>query len=293
MHFVKTKSILSNKNGINLYRGCLHGCIYCDSRSDCYQMNHEFEDIEIKENALELLEEKLDKKAPCMIGTGAMSDPYIPIEKDLKFTKGMLELIDRYGFGVSIQTKSNLIMRDMDLLEKINNQAKAVVQITLTTFDDELCKIIEPNVVPTSERIKILMECKKRGIPTVVWLCPILPFINDTVDNIENILKVCKETSVYGIICFNMGLTLRDGNREYFYEMLDKHFPGIKNKYIRFFKDNYEVNSLNNRGLMDIFHSICRVYGIQTDIDAIFEYLHTLPKKKNQMSIFDFLDDEN
>ena len=205
----------------------------------------------------------------------------------------MLELIDRYGFGVSIQTKSNLIMRDMDLLEKINNQAKAVVQITLTTFDDELCKIIEPNVVPTSERIKILMEFKKRGIPTVVWLCPILPFINDTVDNIENILKVCKETSVYGIICFNMGLTLRDGNREYFYEMLDKHFPGIKNKYIRFFKDNYEVNSLNNRGLMDIFHSICRVYGIQTDIDAIFEYLHTLPKKKNQMSIFDFLDDEN
>ena len=115
MHFVDAKGILSAQNGMNLYRGCTHGCIYCDSRSDCYQMNHDFEDIEIKENALELLQEKLDKKAPCMIGTGSMSDPYIPIEKDLKMTRGMLELIDKYGFGVAIQTKSNLIMRDIDL----------------------------------------------------------------------------------------------------------------------------------------------------------------------------------
>lgn len=293
MHFVKTKTILSSKNGLNLYRGCLHGCIYCDSRSECYQMNHDFEDIEIKENALELLQEKLDKKAPCMIGTGAMCDPYMPIEKDLKMTKGMLELIDRYGFGVALQTKSDLIMRDMDLIEKINNQAKAVVQITLTTIDDELCKIIEPNVATTSERIKVLMECKKRGIPTVVWLCPILPFINDTVENIEKLLKVCKEANVYGIICFNMGLTLREGNREYYYKKLDEHFPGLKERYIRFYGNSYEVNSINNTDLMNLFYSICRVYGIETDINTIFEYMHTLPKKKNQMSIFDFMDEED
>lgn len=292
MHYVKVKGILSGKNGLNLYRGCLHGCIYCDSRSTCYQMNHAFEDIEVKENALVLLEERLDKKAPCMIGTGSMSDPYIPIEKELKMTRGMLELIDKYGFGVAIQTKSNLIMRDIDLLEKINNQAKAVVQITLTTFDDDLSKIIEPDVSPTSERVKVLMECKKRGIPTVVWLCPILPFINDTVENIEKLLQICKDAGVFGIICFNMGVTLRDGNRAYFYKKLDEHFPGLKEKYMRLFGNSYEANSLNNNNLMNLFNSICRVYGIETDIYAIFDYMHHLPKKKNQLSIFDFMEDE-
>jgi len=292
MHYVKVKGILSGKNGLNLYRGCLHGCIYCDSRSTCYQMNHAFEDIEVKENALVLLEERLDKKAPCMIGTGSMSDPYIPIEKDLKMTRGMLELIDKYGFGVAIQTKSNLIMRDIDLLVKINNQAKAVVQITLTTFDDDLSKIIEPDVSPTSERVKVLMECKKRGIPTVVWLCPILPFINDTVENIEKLLQICKDAGVFGIICFNMGVTLRDGNRAYFYKKLDEHFPGLKEKYMRLYGNSYEANSLNNNNLMNLFNSICRVYGIETDIHAIFDYMHHLPKKKNQLSIFDFMEHE-
>lgn len=293
MHFVKAKTILSNKNGLNIYRGCVHGCIYCDSRSTCYEMNHQFEDIEIKENALILLEERLDKKAPCMIGTGSMSDPYIPIEEELKLTRGMLNLIDKYGFGVTLHTKSNLIMRDMDLLEKINQEKKAVVQMTITTFDDELCKILEPNVCVTSERIKVLQECKKRGIPTVVWLTPILPFINDTKSNIEKILQACKECNVYGIICFNMGLTLREGNRAYFYKMLDENFPGLKDKYLRFYGNSYEANSLINDDLMNLFHSICRVYGIETDINKIFDYLNYLPKKKNQLSIFDFMSDEN
>ena len=217
MHFKSVKSILSTNNGMNLFRGCEHGCIYCDSRSKCYRMDHSFEDIEVKENALELLEIALKKKKQkCMIGTGSMSDPYTPSEKLLKHTRKALELIKRLGFGISLITKSNLILRDIDLLEEINKKAKTVVQITLTTFNDELCKKIEENVCPTSERLKILEEMQKRDIPTVVWLCPILPFINDTEENLLNILEACKKYKVKGIINFGFGLTLREGNREYF-----------------------------------------------------------------------------
>ena len=184
MHYVKAKGILSSKNGMNLYRGCSHGCIYCDSRSKCYHMNHDFEDIEVKENAIGLLEYALKhKRKKCMIGTGSMTDPYIPLEMEIGNVRKALELIYAYGFGFTVITKSNRILRDL-------------------------------------------------GIPTVVWLTPILPFINDTEDNISGILDMCMEAKVYGIICFGMGLTLREGNREYFYEQLDSLFPGLKEKYI-------------------------------------------------------------
>jgi len=159
MHYVAAKSILSARNGMNLYRGCQHGCIYCDARSQCYQMDHVFEDIEVKGNAIELLESALrSKRRPCMIGTGAMSDPYIPLESQLQMTRKALELIDKYGFGVTIQTKSARILRDMDLLRSINSHAKAVVQMTLTTCDEELCRKIEPNVSTTRERAEALKE---------------------------------------------------------------------------------------------------------------------------------------
>ena len=149
---------MSSQNGMNLYRGCLHGCIYCDSRSHCYQINHPFEDIEVKENALELLEKALKtKRNRCMIGTGAMTDPYIPPEMDLQMMRKSLELILRYGFGVAVQTKSNRILRDLDLLTQINNRTKAVVQMTLTTADENLCRILEPNVSSSKQRIDALM----------------------------------------------------------------------------------------------------------------------------------------
>lgn len=226
MHYVKVKGILSAKNGMNIYRGCSHGCIYCDSRSNCYGFTHEFEDIEVKENAVELLEQALkSKRKKCMIGTGAMCDPYMHIEEKLCLTRQCLELIDKYEFGVAIQTKSDRILRDIDLLKSINMKAKAVVQMTLTTYDEKLCKILEPNVSTTRERFEVLMECKKAGIPTVVWLSPILPFINDTEENIRGILNYCVQAGVKGIICFDMGVTLRDGDREYFYQALDKYFP--------------------------------------------------------------------
>ena len=289
MHYVKAKGILSARNGMNLYRGCQHGCIYCDSRSLCYQMNHPFEDIEVKENALELLEQALkSKRHPCMIGTGAMSDPYTPPENQLMFTRRALEIIRKYGCGVAIQTKSDAILRDLDLLIDINRRAKAVVQMTLTTIDDSLCRLVEPNVCPTSARIRALKAFQAAGIPTVVWLCPILPFINDTEENIRGILEACADAGVRGIICFGMGLTLRDGNREYFYRQLDRHFPGMKARYIQAYGNSYEVPSPRHRELETLFHEFCEAQGIWHSNDDIFRYLGELdtPGSTGQMSFF-------
>lgn len=203
MHFVNAKGILSAKNGMNIYRGCTHGCIYCDSRSTSYGMTHDFEDIEVKQNAPELLEIALrSKRKKCMIGTGAMCDPYMHCEEELKLTRKCLDIIDRYGFGATIHTKSNRVLRDLDLLKSINKESKCVVQMTLTTYDEQLCKKIEPNVSTTKERVETLKILRDNGIPTIVWLSPILPFINDTRENIEGILNYCIEAKVRGIICF-------------------------------------------------------------------------------------------
>lgn len=286
MHFVKAKSILSNDNGINLYRGCTHGCIYCDSRSRCYQINHIFEDVEVKENALALLEKALKaKRRRCMIGTGSMTDPYIPVEEELRLTRGALELICQYGFGATVHTKSDRVLRDLDILTKIQEQSKAVVQITLTTYGDGLCRILEPNVSPTSRRVAALKQFRDAGVPTVVWLAPILPYINDTRENIEGLLECCIEAGVKGILCFNMGLTLREGNREYFYTQLDLHFPGLKGQYIREYANSYEVNSPKNRELMQLFHETCEKAGILHDNRQIFRYLHAFEEKEKELQI--------
>ena len=290
MHFVKTKGILSNNNGMNIYRGCSHGCIYCDSRSSCYGFTHEFEDIEVKENAAELLERALkSKRKKCMIGTGAMCDPYLHAEEKLRLTRRCLELIDEYEYGVAIQTKSTRILRDIDLLYSINKKAKAVVQMTLTTFNEALCKKIEPNVSTTRERFEALMKFKEAGIPTIVWLSPILPFINDTEENVRGILDYCIQAGVKGIICFGMGVTLREGDREYFYQALDKHFPGIKAEYIRKYGNSYELPSPNNKTLMSIFNKVCNENGIMSKAEDCFKYLRELPERYVQMSLFDMM----
>lgn len=289
MHYKEVKSILSASNGMNIYRGCTHGCIYCDSRSKCYNMNHDFEDIEVKINAPELLEEALGKKRKkCMIGTGSMCDPYMHIERELKYTRKCLEIIDRYGFGLSILTKSNRILGDLDLIKSINKKAKCVVQITLTTYDEKLCKILEPNVSTTKERFEVLKIMRDNCIPTVVWLDPILPFINDTEENLMGIMDYCKEAKVYGIICFGMGLTLREGNREYFYKKLDEHFPGLKQKYQKKYGYSYEIMSENNNLLMDMFQKECRKNSIVFNNSEIFRYLHTYEESTQiqQLSLF-------
>jgi len=287
MHYVDAKGILSAHNGMNIYRGCTHGCIYCDSRSKCYGMQHAFEDIEVKQNAPELLERALrSKRQKCMIGTGAMCDPYMHCEEQLGLTRRCLEIIDHYGFGVTIQTKSDRILRDLDLLKSIHEKAKCVVQMTLTTYDETLCRILEPNVCTTARRAEVLEILRENGIPTVVWLCPILPFINDTADNIEGILDYCIQAKVYGIIQFGMGVTLREGDREYFYRALDRHFPGMRERYHHKYGYAYEVRSDRHKELMQLFHAKCEAHGIVHDTEECFRFLHEFPEKYQQMSLF-------
>lgn len=288
MHFVTAKGILSAKNGMNLYRGCQHGCIYCDSRSDCYQMEHSFEDIEVKENALMLLKDALKRRRkPCMIGTGSMSDPYMPLEADLRFTRRALELIHHYGFGATLITKSDRVLRDLDLLTSINDKTKCVVQMTMTTFDEELCRKIEPGVCTTRARFEALKVLRDNGIPTVVWLCPILPFLNDTMENLNGILNYCEDAQVCGVNCFGMGVTLRSGSRKYFYQQLDRHFPGLKEAYIRRYGSAYMLDGRNSRELMRQFHHRCEKMGIMHDNDQIFRYLSEFEEKTMpQLSLF-------
>lgn len=278
MHFVDAKGILSARNGMNLYRGCTHGCIYCDSRSTCYQMHHAFEDIEIKQNAPELLEVALrSKRKKAMIGTGAMCDPYMHCEEQLGMTRRCLEIIERHGFGLAIQTKSTRILNDLDLLKKINENAKCVVQMTLTTYDEELCQILEPHVSTTKERVEALKIFQQHNIPTVVWFSPVLPYINDTEENLRGILNDCFAVEVKGIMCFGIGTTMRDGSREYFYQSLDKHFPGMKEKYMRRYGSSYECSSDNHHTLMKLYHSLCEEQGVMHDVQQIFSYLSEFP----------------
>lgn len=290
MHDKNAKSILSPKNGMNLYRGCTHGCIYCDSRSRCYQIDHDFEDVEIKRNAPALLEAALrGKRKRCMIGTGAMSDPYLPLERTELLTRRCLELIDRYGFGVSLLTKSDLVLRDLELLKSINTASKCVVQMTLTTYDEALCRLVEPNVCTTKRRFEILKILRDEGIPTVVWLCPILPFLNDTEENLRGILGYCFDAGVKGVLCFGMGVTLREGDREYFYAKLDEHFPGVKQRYIRTFGNSYGCPSPHSEALMEIFQSECAAHGVIHSPQEIFAYLHAFEDRRagEQLSFFE------
>ncbi len=286
MHYVEAKLLLTKWNSINIYRGCTHGCIYCDSRSRCYHFEHKFEDIEIKKNAPELLESILkSKRKKCVISTGSMSDPYMPIESKLQLTRKCLEIIDKYGFGAAIITKSDLILRDLDLLKSINQKAKCVVQMTLTTYDEELCKKVEPNVCTTKRRFEVLKVLNENHIPTIVWLSPILPYINDTKENMQGILEYCIEAHVKGIICFNAGMTLRDGNREYYYTQLDKLFPNLSKEYKKY-GYSYNVISQKNDEIMRMFNKICAQHNIMHTPDECFKYISEYVEEDNQMTLF-------
>ena len=289
MHEIRAKGILSVQNGMNLYRGCTHGCIYCDARSTCYQMDHAFEDIAVKVNAPELLEQALRRKrSRCMIGTGAISDPYLPLERELRLTRRCLELIDAYDFGLSIQTKSDLILRDLDLLKSINRKTKCVVQMTLTTYDEALCRILEPHVCTTARRIEVLKQMQESGIPTIVWLTPILPFLNDTEENIRHLLDACRDAGVYGVVTFGIGVTLRDGDRQYFYQKLDEHFPGMKERYIQTYGSAYMLPSPRERELMALVRRECERAGIEWRTDALFAYMQQFEDKQagEQLRLF-------
>jgi DNA repair photolyase len=280
MHIKEVKGILSPTNGMNISRGCLHGCIYCDARSKCYDMKHDFEDVEIKINAPLLLEDALRRKRKkCVVSTGAMSDPYISIPENLANIRSCLEIIEKYGCGLAIQTKSDLILRDLDILIKINEKAKCVVETTLTTYDEALCKILEPNVCTTKARFEMLKAMRDKGIKTVVWISPILPFINDTAGNLRGLLQYCIEAKVYGIICFGIGMTLREGDREYYYQKLDEHFPGLKQKYQKKYGNSYQLTCDNNDALMKEFFSICDKHNIVYGVEKLFAYMRTYEEK--------------
>ncbi len=263
---------------MNPYRGCTHNCIYCDSRSLCYGMDHPFTDVAVKRNAPALLEAAVRKKRNrCMIGTGSMCDPYMPLEETERITRRCAEIVEKYGFGFTVITKSDRVLRDLDLFKSVQSNAKCVVQMTLTTFDESLCRLLESSVCTTKRRYETLCTLRDAGIPTIVWLSPILPFLNDTEENLQNVLQYCFDANVRGIICFGMGLTLRDGNREYFYQKLDEHFPEKKARYMRAFQNSYVCNSPDNDRLMRIFYDECAKHHVETDIGKIFSYLREFP----------------
>ena len=279
MHPIKAKSLLTRWNGMNLYRGCTHGCAYCDSRSSCYHVEHAFEDVAVKTNAPELLEDVLRRRRkPCMIGTGSMSDPYQPLERELNLTRRCLELIRDHGFGASVITKSDLVLRDVDLLAEINRRAKAVVQVTLTIADDGLSRVVEPGVCPSSRRFEVLCELRDRRIPTMVWLCPFLPWLTDTDENFLTLLDWCVKAQVRGIVCYGVGLTLREGSREHYYAFLDRHFPGLSDCYRNTYGNAYNVLSENNDRLMARFVETCGRHGILHAPDECFAYASSFPE---------------
>ncbi len=291
MHLVDAKGILSAQNGMNLYRGCVHGCVYCDSRSRCYHIEHPFEDVEVKRNALTLLDAALRKKRRrCMLSTGAMTDPYIPEEEVFGLTRGAMRLALRHGFGFTVQTKSARVLRDLPLIRELNAHTRCVVQMTLTTFDEALCRKIEPNVSTTAERAHALQTLADAGVPTVAWLTPILPFISDTPENLLSVLRVLKDVGVRGVLFFGAGLTLREGSREYFYTRLDRLFPGLKARYARTYGLRYEILSPDNDRLCRLFHVFCEENGLMHDNDQIFAYLRAFDDPSSgQLNLFDGL----
>jgi len=204
----------------------------------------------------------------------------------LQITRQCLLLIEKYGFGLAIQTKSARILRDIDILKRINAKTKCVVQITLTTYDEDVCRKVEPNVSTTLERFHVLETLREAKIPTVVWISPILPFINDTEENLRKILDYCIKAKVRGILCFGFGVTMREGNREYFYAKLDEQFSGLKQKYIQQFGNAYICNSPNNNQLMGIFQSQCQQHKILYKTETIFQYLQKFESKKQQTQLF-------
>ena len=283
---IVSKSIISAKNSMNIYRGCTHGCIYCDSRSEVYGKCYDFEDIEVKTNAIDLIEKELSKKRKKgMIVTGSMTDPYLPLENELMHTRKFLELVEKYDFGVAVLTKSDLILRDIDVLKRINQNTKCVVQMTLTTYEESLCKILEPNVCTTKRRFEVLKEMQNQGIPTIVWITPILPFINDTEENINGILNYCKESGVKGIITFGVGMTLRYGNREYFYKKLDDYFPNLKREYMKKYGSSYGIKSGNRAKLSMLIKSFCTENNMLYGQKEVFPYIWNF--EETQISLFD------
>ncbi|MBN2101041.1 radical SAM protein [Candidatus Dojkabacteria bacterium] len=259
----KPDSWFGCKYNMNLYRGCQHKCIYCDTRSECYQIENFEKEILYKENAIELLKDELPRKrVKGTICFGSMNDEYMPIEKDLRLTRQALEVIVQHRFPVHMMTKSDLILRDLDLLKKISSIYVAAT-FTITASDDELSKKVEPGAPPSSARFEAIKKLSDQGIYTGITMMPILPFIEDTDENITSLIEKAHESGAKYILAW-FGLTMRDRQRTHFYKKLDELFPGMKTKYRKAFGENYECNSTRIAELQSLFESLCLKYGIET-----------------------------
>jgi DNA repair photolyase len=266
---IEAKSILLPNKTFNLYKGCSHGCIYCDSRSDCYEIE-DFDMVKVKKNAVYILNQELaSKKEKSMLRTGGMSDPYVHLERTLKVTESCLKVIYQHGFGINVLTKSDLILRDLELYKNINNRYKAIVQMTITTTDDKLASKIEPHVTLPSKRFEALKKFSDEGITTGIWMTPLLPFICDTKENIKSIVYKAKEAGVTFILVFGFGTTLRSGSRDYFYDALDKLFLNYRTLYEKTYKNQYICDSPYAKELKTYFEALCDEVGIIYDHEAI------------------------
>lgn len=283
MNFVPAKTIISGyaennmwfgcNYNMNIYKGCCHGCIYCDSRSECYGVEN-FDEVRAKENALTLIERELkSKRRKGVIGTGAMSDPYNPFEKEHRLTRGALELINRHGFGVAIATKSDLVLRDIDILKEISRRSPVLIKMTITSAEDELCRKIEPRAPLSSQRFEAIRKLSEAGINAGVLLMPVLPFIEDNEENIRTIIKLAHNSGAK-FIYPALGMTLRQNQRDWYFEKLDELFPSVKQKYIEAFGSAYECRSSKIKELWALFQSECDKASIiykMTDIISAYK----------------------
>ena len=295
MEFVKAKTIITKvKDGnewygvdynMNLYRGCSHGCIYCDSRSDCYHIDN-FDIVKGKENMLNILENELCKKRiKGVVGIGAMSDTYNPMEIKYKQTRGALQLISKYNFGVSIDTKSNLILRDIDLLKEINSKNSVIIKFTITIPDDKLSKIIEPNVCVSSKRLEAIKTLNDNGIFAGIMMNPVLPFITDKEEDIKKLVRIASEYGAKFIHTY-MGMTLRENQRAYYFDKLDENFPGLKDKYIKNYGDKYNCLVPNCKNLYNVFTNECNKYGILYKMNEIIKAYKKESANNEQITLF-------
>ena len=295
MEFIKAKTIMSKvKYGndwygvdynMNLYRGCSHGCIYCDSRSNCYHIDN-FDVPKGKENALLILENELSKKKDHgVVGIGSMSDTYNPLEIKYEQTRGALKLISKYNFGVSIDTKSDLILRDLDLLKEINSKNNVIIKFTITTPHDDLSKIVEPHVCPSSKRFAAIKELTDNGIFAGIMMNPLLPFIEDNEEDIKELVRLAHLSGAKFIQSF-MGMTLRENQRDYYYEKLDKYFPGLKEKYKRYYGERYNCPVPDYKRLYKVLTTECNKYGILYNMKDIIKAYKKEIKDNEQISLF-------
>ncbi len=279
MEFIEAKTILQRQAhgeewfgidyNMNLYKGCCHKCIYCDSRSNCYQVE-DFDRVRAKKNEIEILNQELkNKRKKGVIGIGAMSDTYNPFERQYEITRKSLELISYYRFGVSIETKSDLIVRDIDLFKEINKKADVILKFTITSANDILSRKIEPNVCASSKRFKAMKQLSEQGLFVGTLLTPIIPFITDSEENIKEVIRLSAENGAKFVYSIG-GVTLRENQREYFYKELDKFFPRLKEKYIKSFGSSYFCYPLN-KNLKKIFRAECNKYGLLYKMEDIIK----------------------